>query len=146
MRRWMLCMLCCLVLFVQAGCVATSTAPKPTTPIGIVKAGDIDCYIIELPIGKTGEDYFDLIGGEGTIVLSKTDVSTYYENIGAVYNRRVEQGGWVTYTKERPWRIMYLPETVSKEQLAAAAYKLVYATQGMTIKEAQKYISWLGQD
>lgn len=136
-------LLCVFILVVLAGCREEKT--DPTLPVGVINVAGTECYIIELPAGKSASDYFSLYGGEGTVCVERTDVSTFSEYEGTVYNRRVEQGGWVAYTKDQTGAlIMYIPEAVGKSHVVHAASRLLYAQSGMTIEEAKAYIPWLG--
>lgn len=134
--------LCLFMLAVFAGC--REEEAEPTLPAGVIKVAGAECYIIQLPAGRSASDYFSLYGGEGTVCVERTDVSTFSEYEGTVYNRRVEQGGWVAYTKDQAGDlIMYIPEAVGENYVVHAASRLLHAKSGMTTEEAKAYIPWM---
>ena len=84
------------------------------------------------------EDYFNIPSHKNTIVISRTDVSTYFQNEGSVYYWQEEKGNWIGYYGDI---FMYIPADVG-ESSAKNAYISLPLKIGnyMTIEEAANYI------
>lgn len=125
--------------------VVCFTACTEDDPRGVRSSGSGNqYYVIKLPDGKKVTDYFTLTGPEGTVVGMSTDMSSYSENLGTIYNRQATEGGWVAYNKDQSGIIIYMPAGFPENAVAITCAQLaINPNEYMTIEEAKQYIDWL---
>lgn len=128
----------------MTGC--SGTGHEASKPKGICTQGNKTYYRIDLPSGSCVDDHFDLVGNEGTMMMTQVDVngSNGSQHKGAIYYRAVEQGGWVAYDKSKEGTILFLPSEFTVDHVQLACSSLVYGgDDNMSWTEAKNYIPWL---
>ena len=137
MRRIVTCILllvCLISMF--TGCSGQDTAAK-----GIINEKGREWYIVQLPEGKNVSDYFTLLGGGGTVVMTNMGHMDKNETMGIAYYSKVKEGGWLAYSGNK---FMYIPSELSVEEAKSACTTFILNSDNcMTFENAQKYISFL---
>ena len=132
------------MLFCMTGC--NNAGNNGARSKGVYTQGSKTYYRLSLPSGSCVDDHFDLVGIEGTMVMTQVDVngSNGSQHKGTVYYRAVIQGGWVAYDESKTGTILFLPSEFTADHVQSACSSLILGgDNAMSFEEAKKYISFL---
>lgn len=131
MRKLIACVSILFLLAALCACGGDSSTPK-----GVVRYGNVDCYIFKLPAGRSVEDYFQLEG-----MANNVHVSDPYGYMGNAQYRAESRGGYVAYTGNM---VGYVPAGGDANDASSLCSRMIWDSQGyMTFDEACEYLPWL---
>lgn len=131
-----------LVALVAVGLMACGSK-EPELPDGVIAYKD-HCYYVIRMMKDQVSTHFDMTGPTNTYVL--TFVGEKMSGVTGsmtVEYRKVEQGGWVAYSKAVN-KVIYIPPEHSENDVAWIAQKLSGdLSSNMSIEQAKEYISFM---
>ena len=138
-RTALLAFLLLLTVFFGA-CEQPQAAQPEKGPAGIHSVAWKECYLIEIPSGRSVRTYCTLIGNANQLVFNYFGQMDADISLGAVSYQEIEEVGWVAYNDS----LMLIMPSVRNINDAKEGCRLVaFRSSSMTVEQARSYLTWL---